>query len=87
MDEGQPHRRPDDDIICHGTDFQGGVRVAKHIKTLVAPALQETARYKGCTQCAVSCQSACKTSCTVGNIVCPVSSLLNPAASAVTTGR
>ncbi|BDG60572.1 six-cysteine ranthipeptide SCIFF [Caldinitratiruptor microaerophilus] len=59
--------------------------MAKHIKTVVAPALQETAKYRGCTECAVSCQSACKTSCTVGNIVCPVSTLLNSTTSAVTT--
>jgi predicted ribosomally synthesized six-cysteine peptide SCIFF len=50
----------------------------KHIRTLVAPALQTTVKYVGCTDCAVSCQSACKTSCTVGNIVCSVTSLNNP---------
>jgi predicted ribosomally synthesized six-cysteine peptide SCIFF len=51
----------------------------KHIRTLLAPAMQESVKYAGCTDCAVSCQSACKTSCTVGNIVCSVTSLVNPA--------
>lgn len=55
--------------------------MTKHIRTLVAPRLQATVQHAGCTDCAVSCQSACKTSCTVGNIVCSVSSLTNPAAS------
>lgn len=54
--------------------------MSKHIRTLIAPAMQETVKYAGCTDCAVSCQSACKTSCTVGNIVCSVTSLLTPAA-------
>lgn len=53
--------------------------MAKHVRTLVAPALQGTVKYAGCTDCAVSCQSACKTSCTVGNIVCSVSTLNSPA--------
>lgn len=53
--------------------------MGKHIRTLIAPALQETVKYVGCTDCAVSCQSACKTSCTVGNIICSVSTLTNPA--------
>lgn len=52
--------------------------MAKHIRTLIAPALQSTVKYAGCTDCAVSCQSACKTSCTVGNIFCPVTSVNNP---------
>lgn len=56
------------------------MNLAKHIRTLVAPRLQATVAHVGCTDCAVSCQSACKTSCTVGNIVCSVSSLTNPAA-------
>lgn len=57
----------------------GGISVSKHIRTLAAPRLQATVQHVGCTECAVSCQSACKTSCTVGNIVCSVSSLTNPA--------
>ncbi|MFB5084145.1 six-cysteine peptide SCIFF, partial [Symbiobacterium thermophilum] len=48
-----------------------------------APRLQTTVQFAGCTDCAVSCQSACKTSCTVGNIVCSVSSLTSPAAEQV----
>lgn len=51
----------------------------KHVRTLSAPAMQKTVKFAGCTDCAVSCQSACKTSCTVGNIVCSASSLTNPA--------
>lgn len=58
----------------------GGFPLTKHIRTLTAPRLQATVQHVGCTDCAVSCQSACKTSCTVGNIVCSVSSLTNPAA-------
>lgn len=53
--------------------------MSKHIRTLFAPAMQETVKYAGCTDCAVSCQSACKTSCTVGNIVCSVTNLVNAA--------
>lgn len=50
-----------------------------HIRPLFVPAFQETVKYAGCTDCAVSCQSACKTSCTVGNIVCSVSTMTSPA--------
>ncbi|MBP2018260.1 putative ribosomally synthesized six-cysteine peptide SCIFF [Symbiobacterium terraclitae] len=57
--------------------------MTKHIRTLTAPRLQATVQHVGCTDCAVSCQSACKTSCTVGNIVCSVSSLTSPAAEQV----
>lgn len=57
--------------------------MTKHIRTLMAPRLQATVQHVGCTECAVSCQSACKTSCTVGNIVCSVSSLTSPAAEQV----
>jgi predicted ribosomally synthesized six-cysteine peptide SCIFF len=41
-----------------------------HIKTIAAPALQQTKETGGCGTCQASCQSACKTSCTVGNQVC-----------------
>lgn len=54
--------------------------MSKHIHTLIAPALQATVKHAGCTDCAVSCQSACKTSCTVGNIVCSVTSMVSPTA-------
>jgi len=57
--------------------------LARHIRTLSSPRLQTTVQFAGCTDCAVSCQSACKTSCTVGNIVCSVSSLTSPAAGQV----
>ncbi|MFA5537361.1 MAG: six-cysteine ranthipeptide SCIFF [Bacillota bacterium] len=42
----------------------------KHIITIAAPGLKASVRDGGCGQCKVSCQSACKTSCTVGNQVC-----------------
>ena len=38
----------------------------KHIQVVIAGKLQETAKNGGCG----SCQSACKTSCTVGNQAC-----------------
>jgi len=53
--------------------------MTKHVRTVFAPAMQATIQYAACTDCAVSCQSACKTSCTVGNIVCSVTSLNSPA--------
>ena len=52
--------------------------MTKHIRTVIAPAMQETIQLAACTDCAVSCQSACKTSCTVGNIVCSAAGLLSP---------
>ncbi|MQN02316.1 MAG: six-cysteine peptide SCIFF [Lachnospiraceae bacterium] len=42
----------------------------KHIKTLNEKRLQNTVVYGGCGECRTSCQSACKTSCTVGNQHC-----------------
>jgi len=42
----------------------------KHIKTLNAPCLKESAGHGGCGECRTSCQSACKTSCTVANQEC-----------------
>ncbi|HBL36059.1 MAG TPA: six-cysteine peptide SCIFF [Firmicutes bacterium] len=42
----------------------------KHIKPVVLSKLQSTVKKGGCGRCANSCQSACKTSCTVGNQVC-----------------
>lgn len=44
--------------------------VKRHIVTVAAPKLEDTVKTGGCGQCKVSCQSACKTSCTVGNQVC-----------------
>jgi predicted ribosomally synthesized six-cysteine peptide SCIFF len=41
----------------------------KHIITLNPLAAAEAA-HTGCGECPASCQSACKTSCTVGNQVC-----------------
>jgi predicted ribosomally synthesized six-cysteine peptide SCIFF len=42
----------------------------EHIKTISSGELAKTMREGGCGECAVSCQSACKTSCTVGNQSC-----------------
>ena len=42
----------------------------KHIKTVNKPYLQATIKTGGCGECQASCQSACKTSRTVGNQVC-----------------
>ena len=41
----------------------------KHIKTINKPYLQSTLKTGGCGECQASCQSACKTSSTVGNQV------------------
>lgn len=42
----------------------------KHIFTVVNPNLKRELNAINCRECATSCQSACKTSCTVGNQVC-----------------
>ncbi|MEG0798674.1 MAG: six-cysteine ranthipeptide SCIFF [Acidaminococcaceae bacterium] len=42
----------------------------KHIKTVNKAVLNKTLKTGGCGECPASCQSACKTSCTVGNQVC-----------------
>ena len=42
----------------------------KHIKTLTTRNLQQSVKEGGCGECLTSCQSACKTSCTVGNQTC-----------------
>ena len=42
----------------------------KHIKTLHTRDLKESMKKGGCGECPTSCQSACKTSCTVGNQTC-----------------
>ncbi|MCF8011454.1 MAG: six-cysteine ranthipeptide SCIFF [Clostridiales bacterium] len=44
--------------------------MAKHIKTLNKGCLQKRVEKTGCGECPTSCQSACKTSCTVGNQAC-----------------
>jgi predicted ribosomally synthesized six-cysteine peptide SCIFF len=41
-----------------------------HIKTVTGANLKETAEKGGCGKCRASCQSACKTSCTVANQPC-----------------
>ncbi|TDA68538.1 MAG: six-cysteine peptide SCIFF [Clostridia bacterium] len=42
----------------------------RHIVTVVNPRLHCTLESGGCGACQVSCQSACKTSLTVGNQTC-----------------
>lgn len=42
----------------------------KHITTVIKPHLQRDLKKTNCRECATSCQSACKTSCTVGNQHC-----------------
>ncbi|MDR1615861.1 MAG: six-cysteine ranthipeptide SCIFF [Syntrophomonadaceae bacterium] len=42
----------------------------KHVVTVIKPALKREQNLINCRECAASCQSACKTSCTVGNQVC-----------------
>ena len=42
----------------------------KHVKTISDKKLQESVKKGGCGECRTSCQSACKTSCTVGNQSC-----------------
>ena len=42
----------------------------KHVKTLSTKKLQNTVKTGGCGEGQTSCQSACKTSCTVGNQSC-----------------
>ncbi len=44
--------------------------MSKHIKTIGGRALRDTVHNGGCRECRTSCQSACKTSCTVGNQAC-----------------
>lgn len=42
----------------------------KRVRTIANPKLRCTAVTGGCGECRASCQSACKTSCTVGNQSC-----------------
>lgn len=42
----------------------------KHIKVIAKNRLQETMQSGTCDKCSASCQSACKTSMTVSNIIC-----------------
>ena len=42
----------------------------KYIKTLTKRSLRKNLEKAGCGECRTSCQSACKTSCTVGNQKC-----------------
>jgi predicted ribosomally synthesized six-cysteine peptide SCIFF len=49
---------------------RGFLNMSKHIVTVVKPNLKRDAKDINCRECATSCQSACKTSCTVGNQTC-----------------
>ena len=49
----------------------------KHIKTVNKAMLNKTLRTGGCGECPASCQSACKTSCTVGNQACAKEEKIN----------
>ena len=42
----------------------------KHIETIQNPCLRNSLVHCGCGECEASCQSACKTSCTVANQSC-----------------
>ncbi len=42
----------------------------KHIKLIYNGKLSNEQKNIGCGECSVSCQSACKTSCTVANQKC-----------------
>ena len=42
----------------------------KHIATIQNPCLQQSLQHGGCGERQASCQSACKTSCTVANQSC-----------------
>ncbi|HBG22325.1 MAG: six-cysteine ranthipeptide SCIFF [Syntrophaceticus sp.] len=44
----------------------------KHVRIVVKGTLRKPRLEKGCGECQVSCQSACKTSCTVGNQACAI---------------
>ena len=46
------------------------VTKSNHVKTVIPPSLPRRPDEGGCLACHVSCQSACKTSCTVGNQPC-----------------
>lgn len=47
----------------------------KHIKTIAKP--ERKSGIIGCGECMTSCQSACKTSCTVGNQSCKKEERIN----------
>lgn len=42
----------------------------RRVQTIANPKLRCTVHTGGCGECRASCQSACKTSCTVGNQSC-----------------
>ena len=58
-------------LICYNfSTNQGGIYMKKHIKTVAKKDLKCTIHKGGCGECPTSCQSACKTSCTVSNQTC-----------------
>ena len=59
--------------LCYTVLENGVIKeadVMKHIKTLSTRDLKESMKKGGCGECQTSCQSACKTYCTVGNQSC-----------------
>jgi predicted ribosomally synthesized six-cysteine peptide SCIFF len=56
--------------ILYKNTWEGVMGLKKHITTIVKPNLKRDKAQINCRECATSCQSACKTSCTVGNQVC-----------------
>ena len=60
-------------MVSKDVILQGDIRrinQMKHIKTLTTRDLKESMKKGGCGECQTSCQSARKTSCTVGNQSC-----------------
>lgn len=49
--------------------MNGGI-IMKHIRTINKANIKNSLNKPGCKECANSCQSACKTSCTVANLAC-----------------
>ena len=50
--------------------IQGGDVMSRHIVTINQSSLQNSIKFEGCSECQTSYQSACKTSCTIGNLIC-----------------
>lgn len=46
--------------------------MGKHVKVIVESPIAKNEEKKNCQECQTPCRSACKTSMTVGNLVCEV---------------
>ena len=44
--------------------------MSRHIVTINQSSLQNSIKFEGCSECQTSGQSACKASCTIGNLIC-----------------